>query len=165
MPEVCSCYGRWKSHQMPCWKVQCYIVWAVKWDPWSESVVSGGLNGGRLYLGKKELTCSIELFMMGIAGSRLVKASTHVIVKWVAPADGGCGAVEINLLAAYWGSLLAELKWGRAVTSVWFGSIICSLKWCVYRGGGPKLLWQQFPHDPKRYGTIQTGNKEYGSSD
>lgn len=75
--------------------------------------------------------------------------------------DRGCGAVEINLLAAYWGSLLAELKWGRAVTSVWFGSIICSLKWCV----GPKLLWQQFPYDPKRYGTIQTGNKEYGSSD
>lgn len=48
-------------------------------------MVSGGLNGGRLYLGKKELTCSTELFMMGITGSRLVKASTHVIVKWVAP--------------------------------------------------------------------------------
>ena len=33
---------------------------------------------------------------------------------------------EIDLPAAYWGSLLAELKHGRAVSSVWFGTIICS---------------------------------------
>lgn len=57
-------------------------------------MVSGGLNGGRIYLEEKGLTRSTELFLMGVASSRLVRVSAHVVVKRVVPADRGCGPVK-----------------------------------------------------------------------
>ena len=51
--------------------------------------MSGGPNGVRIHLEKQEISCSEEVLLVGIASSRLVKVSTHVMAKWLVPADGG----------------------------------------------------------------------------
>lgn len=41
-------------------------------------------NGGRIYLEKKEVTCSAEVFLVGIASNIIVKVFTHVCstLRW-----------------------------------------------------------------------------------
>lgn len=79
--------------------------------------MSAGPNGNRMYLGKKGIICSVEVFLMGVASDRSLKGSAHVIVKWMVPTDRGSGPMKSTCP-------LIEPKHGRTACSVWFGSII-----------------------------------------
>lgn len=172
MPEGCGWYERWKFHWMPSLRSQCSVIWAAKWDPQSESMLSGGQNGGRIYLQKKEVTCSAEVFLVYVEKSSLVKVSTHVMVKWVVISDReGSPMKSICQWLKGWSPCGTKPWWGNFPCLVWehnlqfkamhFSRAAISKTPC----SRPRLVWQQLLHDSKRYGTIQPENKEYGSDD